>query len=311
MRQLSLFFIAAMFLIGSLFSASCSITGVAEKFAPQTVLSATTPGDAEVKKMLGIPSETPVDMIRWELTLTEEKTFLLGAVYGEAKPNTRGMIVENKLSFNGSYEITRGAAGDKIKEIYRLKSELPAARISLVKVNDNLFHLLTAEDKLMIGNGGWSYTLNRKEPSADVSSLPVPSISNNEPALQTIFDGRTPCAEISQQFAIPVPEDCFKLKWRVTFNRDPKTFAPTTYTIQRIDHRPNLITGKWTIEKGTGANAGAVIYKLDPAEPQKSLSFAAGDENVLFFLDKNGRLLVGDGEFSYTLNRHFPVKSGG
>jgi hypothetical protein len=29
----------------------------------------------------------------------------------------------------------------------------------------------------------------------------------------------------------------------------------------------------------------------------------AGDENVLFFTDAGGRLLVGNGDFSYTMNR--------
>jgi hypothetical protein len=36
---------------------------------------------------------------------------------------------------------------------------------------------------------------------------------------------------------------------------------------------------------------------------KKTLSLLAADENVLFFLDKNQKLYVGNEDFSYTLNR--------
>lgn len=61
--------------------------------------------------------------------------------------------------------------------------------------------------------------------------------------------------------------------------------------------------GNWTILGGMPSHPKAVIIQLDPDKPEKSLSLLAGDENVLFFLDKSNRLYTGNGDFSYTLNK--------
>jgi len=45
------------------------------------------------------------------------------------------------------------------------------------------------------------------------------------------------------------------------------------------------------------------IYVLDPDKPERSLFLLQGDENVLFLLDRNQQLYVGNKDFSYTLNR--------
>jgi hypothetical protein len=46
-----------------------------------------------------------------------------------------------------------------------------------------------------------------------------------------------------------------------------------------------------------------VVYQLDPDQPDRTIYLLVGDRNTLFFLDKEGRLLKGDENFSYTLNR--------
>jgi hypothetical protein len=61
--------------------------------------------------------------------------------------------------------------------------------------------------------------------------------------------------------------------------------------------------GKWTTLKGLGQSATAVVYQLDPDQPDRTIYLLVGDRNTLFFLDKEGRLLKGDENFSYTLNR--------
>ena len=84
---------------------------------------------------------------------------------------------------------------------------------------------------------------------------------------------------------------------------DSTSLLPNKYALDRTLSRSHTIQGKWKIIKGFGSNPNAVIYQLDPDKPNASISFLVGDENVLFFLDKKHQLLVGDSNFSYTLNR--------
>lgn len=180
--------------------------------------------------------------------------------------------------------------------------------ILMVKLNENLFHLLTPQYKLMIGNGGWSYTLNRKEPvsnkSVDFPAMMISSSLDNETARQIIFDGRTPCQNFATEHQINASQDCFKLKWRLILNRDSITYEPTTYTIRKVvDNMPRDISGKWKLIKGFGKNPEAIIYQLDPDDTEKPISLLAGDDNVLFFLNKNNELYTGNSDFSFTLNK--------
>lgn len=279
-----------------LFTNSCLGQSTADVLSGKIVLTGSTPGDSLIKSLLTINADKPVDFIRWDLTLNhsqpDSKTYVLNINFGEGQPNTLGFKGGGeKLSFEGVYAVSKS----KDREIYELKNEKTPGTISLVKLNENLFHLLTPDNKLMIGNGGWSYTLNRKDASASaavswVTSLPV------ETGEQATFDGRTPCLDFADY---KVGGDCLKLKWRLTLFRDSKTNQPTTYTLESTRYRRNKIEGKWTIIK----NSGAIIYRLDADNDRDALSFLVGDENVLFFLDKENRLLTGNDDFSFTLNR--------
>ena len=296
------FLAAACFLFTS---SSCSQASTAKVSPAQTVLVGSTPGDSGIKSLLRISTDNPVDFIRWDLTLNEagdgSKTYVLDVVYGEGEPNTRGFKGGGeKLSLAGIYTARKSRKG----EIYELKNE--TAAISLVKLNDNLFHVLTPDQRLMVGNGGWSYTLSRKESSANNSPiLPAwtPSPPEETAAGQVIFDGRTPCLDFAREFNLQVGNDCFKLKWKLTLFRDSKTNQPTTYNLQSTLNRTGIREGKWTIIKGVKNNPGAIIYRLNPDEPIKAVSFLVGDENVLFFLDRENRLFTGNSDFSFTLNR--------
>lgn len=278
-------------------SLSCSQTGIAQT-GSTIELVGSTPGDTEIKKMLGIPADIAAETIRWEMALRPDKTFSVDLVYGESKPNTRDLKVEHKLNFVGNYAVSTTVEGNVKRETYSLESD--KASLSMIKINDNLFHILTADKKLMGMYGGWSYTLNRKTPIAAAgNSLPVVAAVADEKAAQTIFGGRTPCGEIVKEFKLTVAADCFKIKWKFTLNRDPKTFAPTTYTLQRADLYPKLIEGRWAIKDRSGAK----VYQLDPDKPDKTISLLRADENVMYFLDKKERPFVGDKEFSYTIDR--------
>ena len=41
----------------------------------------------------------------------------------------------------------------------------------------------------------------------------------------------------------------------------------------------------------------------NPGKPQGSPAFLKADDNILFFLNKDRNLMVGNADFSYTLNR--------
>ncbi|HSK70249.1 MAG TPA: hypothetical protein VK892_01040 [Pyrinomonadaceae bacterium] len=289
-----------------LFSSSCSAASTANVLSSKIVLVGSTPGDALIKSLLTISPDKQIDFIRWNLTLNQtendSKTFVLNISFGEGQPNTSGFKGGGEsFSMKGVYTISKS----QNREIYQLKSEKTQIPISLIKLNENLFHLLTPDHKLLVGNGGWSYTLNRKDSPAESSRiLPSWTVSlPKETSQQVIYEGRTPCLDFIKQYNLQVENDCFKLKWKLTLLRDSKTNQPTTYILQTTLNRPNTIEGKWTIIKSAKTNPEAIIYQLNPERPGESISFLVGDENVLFFLDKEFQLFIGNGDFSFTLNR--------
>lgn len=281
----------------------------ARALSSPTVLVGSTPGDALIKSLLFISSEKPVDFIRWDLTLepAENKSgvFILNINFGESQPNTNGFKSGGeKLSLTGAYTVSKERRGD----IYELKSESPTASISLVKINENLFHLLTPDKKLMVGNGGWSYTLNRRSAvasSAENAFSGVASLLDDAAISQkTTFEGRTPCHYFAEQYNLPVSRECIKLKWRITLFRDAKTNEPSTYALNSTFNRAKTMEGKWRIVKGLKSDPAALIYQIDLDQPAGgTLSFLVGDENILFFLDRENQLFTGNSDFSFTLNR--------
>lgn len=300
------YLIIIFLVISVFFTNSCSAAETANNFSSQTVLVGSTPGDSLIKSLLSIYSDQQIDFIRWELILNQaendSKTYVLNIAFGESQPNTNGFKDGGeKLSFKGVYTVSK----IQQRELYQLKSEKTPNIISLVKLNENLFHLLSPDNKLLVGNGGWSYTLNRKDASANsYAALPWLTVSLPvETAREVIFEGRTPCLDFAEQYNIKVGNDCIKLKWRLTLFRDSETNQPTTYVLKGTINRPIETKGKWTIIKPIENNSEAVIYQLDPDKPAESMYFWVGDENLLFFLDKEKRLFTGNSDFSFTLNR--------
>lgn len=263
-------------------------------------LQASTPCDDVMKSMLQIKESGVIDFIRWNLVLAPNNSFDLSIKYGESKPNTLGFVIEHHQELKGVFSVQKSAVPKG--EIYQLSVENADIRLSLLKLNENLFHLLGPDQKLMVGNGGWSYSLNRKNPARQKAAflpLATATLTKATPYV-AVFDGRTPCTELANEYAIPVSNECIKLKWRFTFYRDSATLKPTTYTAIRIFRRAQPITGIWSIEQ----KGETLIYHLYPDDKKdEALQFLVGDDNVLFFLDKQQRLFVGDENFSFALNR--------
>ena len=126
-------------------------------------------------------------------------------------------------------------------------------------------------------------------------------------SLLGVFEGRTPCGVIVTEFTGFPARNCEKIKWRVTLYVDPASGNPTTYGFLALPV-PFKGTraqwrGKWKIERGTGADRNRVLYHLDNGGAAQVLSLLAVDGNVLLFLDRKQKVLVGDASWSYVLNR--------
>jgi hypothetical protein len=266
------------------------------------VFIGSTPGDDPVKSVLSISTGAKVDFIRWKLELMKSnKCFRLNINYGESQPNTLGFRQGGSFnSFQGTFKEDK----EGFYSIYRLTSPAMGSDLVLAKVNDNLVHVLIS-GKLMVGNGGWSYTLNRDDGrnTALIPTLAPPGEILSDKTIQKVFEGRTPCREIAADHPeMNVSSECFKLKWKLVLNRDPSTHLPSTCVVRKVvDNEPRDVKGQWRIVKGVSTNPNAVIYTLEFDSPEESLSFLVGND-VLFFLGNNGALLTGNSDFSFTLN---------
>lgn len=282
-------------------SLNCSCSRASDKSA----YVGCTPGDSLIKYTLGIPNESVVDFIKWDLIFDSlyPNSFALYIIYGESQANTLGFKNGGKRKvYQGEYRILNDAG----KEIYQLTSSGFQTKILIVKLNPNIFHLLSPEMQLMVGNGGWSYTLNNRSPDKNIYPLPKLTNSKNilkDTALEVIYDGRTPCQDFAAENKLTVDTSCFKLKWKLILKRDPQTFQPTEYLLHRTNSRESDISGNWKISKGEPTNMDAIIIQLDPDKPSQTISLLVGDGNVLFFLSKDKGLFIGNDNFSFTLNK--------
>jgi hypothetical protein len=223
--------------------------------------------------------------------------FKLHCQYGIGKPNTPGFIDEKRAAFEG--ELTKKG------NIYYLKHK--GKQLSLLEVNTNVLHLLDHSNNMLIGNGGYSFALNNTAP-VKTDQLNIQP-KQNIPKYPLVFEGRTPCQELSALLNLNKSEACNKMKWYILFFADSVTNTPSYYLKGGIGYRRETMEkGKWQIIRDKNDRT---IYKLNPDSLDYSLYLLKGDDNILFFIDPNGRLLVGNENFSYTLNRrkeeHTPV----
>jgi hypothetical protein len=261
-------------------------------------LVGSTPGDSAVKTILGIKSDAVIDFIRWDLDFKADQSFTLAIHYGENQPNTLGFKqggIQQKIE--GKYQVS---TTEEWQELYTLKSNDGKVVLNLAAINANIFHILDYQNQLLVGNAGWSYTLNQKsDQSGGVIKFKSSGTQSAESKL--VFEGRTPC----QEFTILHPEmkaspDCFKIKWRLILHRDAKTGLPASCTTRNIvDNQPRDVVGTWDLLTTPRAN----IYQLNLPGLQDPILLMEADTNILYFLDDKQNLLIGNKDFSFTLNR--------
>ena len=139
-----------------------------------------------------------------------------------------------------------------------------------------------------------------------------------------VFAGTTPCGNVIRPLHKIKPEpdcpleecQCIMVEWELTLYMDANTKNPTHYKLKGINRHSvketNMYSepgvkseaeGRWAIVQGTKTNPGAILYQLNPDKPGMGLSFLKLSDSLLHIVDENGKLMIGNEFFSYTLNR--------
>ena len=154
---------------------SCGATGKERSY------TGSTPVGPVIRSFLGIPLSDSIDFIRWQLFIRDDQ-YHLHANYGIGKPNTNGFMNDGvKMELSGAIK--------RDKNYYSLQNGEKA--LKLVELNEDLLHILDTDNNMLVGGGGWSYTLNNMMPSvSDKVSMNAPAGSLKD---SMAFLGRTPC----------------------------------------------------------------------------------------------------------------------
>ena len=267
----------------------------------------TSPCAEFVRPKLQIPTGENCDRIKWQLRLIDSGKYYLQHEWGYHVDN-RTYLKRGTINLDGTWKIAKGRAGDPTGVVVQLDPDNPNS-ISLASIDPDILHLLDPNKNLALGDSGASYTLSRVARSSVLPSGTQGMTTDSDVAAQVNFSGRSPCQEIAKEMKHPVAADCFKLKWSVDLFRDPRTLAPTTYrlrgTLYRNETRgtETIREGKWKVTKGTKTDPNAIVYELDAFGSDGPIYLLKADHKILFFLANDRSLLVGDDNFSYTLNR--------
>lgn len=247
-----------------------------------------TPAHPVVRDFLQISLTDSIDFIRWKLEI-DAGSFKLQCQYGLAQPGTPGFSNEQSVAFDG--QLTRSNNFSHLKH--------NGKKISMVEVNPNVLHFLDHADQMLIGNGGYSYALNSIHP-VQMGGFNIRAVGTRVES-PLVFEGRTPCQELSALLGLEKSAACNKMKWYFIFYTDSVTGHPSYFLMNGIGHRKETMArGNWQIV--TGQN-GRIVYQLSSDKWTHALNLLKGDDNILFFIGANEQLLVGNEDFSYTLNR--------
>jgi len=150
-------FFSGWFCLLSGMGTACSQTAV------PVVFVASTPCSEGTRPLPGIPREAACELMKWKLQLygRDSGRYVLDCDYGLPLQGTPGLV-------NGGTHLHREGRWGILKTdgrvYYLLDPDMPSVCVSFLRLNNDLLHLLDSHRQLMIGNGAWSYTLNRLGP---------------------------------------------------------------------------------------------------------------------------------------------------
>jgi len=251
-------------------------------FSQKINYTASTPAGQTVRDFLGISRSDSIDFIRWHVTITDHKQFNLSCSYGISKPNTNGFIDLKKKELKGAVNFK--------ERVFTLSTS--GKKLSMLALNENILHVLNPDGSMMVGNGGWSYTLNAmtRVPASEVYlKQPVAAFKDS-----IVFEGRTPCKGIEEMMMGISRPECYKKKWLVYLYKSNPDATSGNYKIGSN----GAYTGKWKLKESNGKT----IYRLG-LNNGRSLSLLQVDKNIIYLMDTKGELMVGNHDFSYSLNR--------
>ena len=283
--------------------------------AAGNVFVGSTPCNENIRGLLDIPLDANAELIEWELSLSEAGqnsaagTYELRFRFGRTRPNQPGLDADAPTrERRGTWRIETETLQQQAAAIVKLDGG-----VSLRKVGDTILHLVEADGRLMAGNGGWSYTLSRRDAveknvpatlaAADPGDAPRTTSRATGPSVFGIFDGRTPCQGIALELGVAPRPGCWKAKWRLTLFHDPKTHEPTTYRLEGTLYRSQPREGSWRIKRGIPGLPAAEVYEIGPVKGESPVWLLKADERVLFFLGRDRRPLTGNATNAYTLDR--------
>jgi len=301
--------------LAAICAASASVGASRGHAAAAQEFAGSTPCGPEVRAFVGgFSADAPCHAVTWKLSIdAPEKgrgAWRLTAVYGIPPASNPNLMVDGpRVAIDGTWtsDATAGPGG---RIAYRLSTGTPQRTLSLARVADGLVHVLDTSGRLMLGTSGWSYTLNdatrAERPgnpalAADMSYTISPVSTGS--SVFAVYEGRTPCAGISDAIGIRENPACLKVKWRVTLYQNPQTSAPDTYKIESTLHRQQPREGSWRVIRGVASDPNAVVYQLDPTPTERAVLLLRADDNILYFLNPKKQVLIGTIDFSYTLNR--------
>jgi hypothetical protein len=162
----------------------------------------------------------------------------------------------------------------------------------------------------MVGNGAWSYTLNRINPlklsSNEINSQKVEETFFTD---SIVFEGRLPCYAPLLALNGKDSAGCNLIKCRIIFFGNNKSLLSSSLKFYSIlvgtGGTRFLATGKWVIMRGTKTDPNSTLYQLqfNAEKTQQTLVLLKGDDNILFSLDNEMNCMAGNDYCSYTLNR--------
>jgi len=254
--------------------------------AAKNYIGSTPANAAVVRDFLNIPRTDSVDFIRWKLQLNN-KEFELNCNYGIGKPNTNGFYDGGKtIQLKGKFTVSGN-------DIVLQKA---GKYLRMVELNEDLIHIADNNEHLLVGTGGWSYTLNTISPLHSSHVNLKANMSTVTDSL--VYVGRTPCGVPG---IIEPGKECYKLKWKIIFYPISNSLHYGRYKILGTAYRAqNGKTGTWRMIDGKD---GRIIYELNNDQETKYICLVKLDDQVLVFSDGEGKLLVGNEDFSYTINR--------
>jgi len=187
------------------------------------------------------------------------------------------------------------------QDLITLATDDPTVAVRLLQVGSDLLHLVGADGRLLVGNGAWSYTLNRAGEAGRRAAVVASTFDESGGPGGGVFEGRTPCTAEVKPFTEDLVPGCSRLKWRLTFRLNAAG-QPAGY-VSGVLGRSDATKGEWRIRRDLAGFPAAVVYEIRPSGSRQRLALLLVGGKNLFILGPARQLLVGDENWSYTLSR--------